>query len=83
MSERIDGMYRKNIDKHYVSFDLVQNTKSTLNDSIKVKMIILLTNACVIFFCHPEPFKASILSGNYCPIERTERGESVDQNIVR
>ena len=32
------GAYRRNIDKHYVGFDLLQNTKFTQNDLTKVKM---------------------------------------------
>ena len=35
----INGAYtKKNTEKHYVGFDLLQNIKFTLNDSIKVKM---------------------------------------------
>ena len=34
----MNGTYRRNIEKHYVGFDIPENIKSTLNDSIKVKM---------------------------------------------
>ena len=34
----INGSYRRNIDKHCVGFELPQNTKFTLDDSINVKM---------------------------------------------
>ena len=34
----INGAYRRNIEKHYVGFDMLENIKFTLNDSIKVKM---------------------------------------------
>ena len=34
----------------------------------------MLTESCVIFFCHPEPFKALFCEVIYRPVER-EREE--------
>ena len=42
--------------KHYVSFDLLQNIKITLNDSIKIKMKYWLSLVSCLFAA-PSPLK--------------------------
>lgn len=53
---------KRNIDEHYVGFDLLQNAKSSLNNSVKVKNWVIL-------FGRPEPFKASFCEIIYRLIE--------------
>ena len=36
----------------------------------------MLTEACVIFFCRPEPFKALFCEVIYRPVEREREGRT-------
>ena len=63
------------MDKHYVGFVLLQNTKFTVKDSIKVRKK-MLTESCVISFCCSEPFKASFSEIVYRPLGREKEGRT-------
>ena len=43
------SMARIEEEKHYVGFDLLQNIKITLNDSIKMNKDEMLIESCVMF----------------------------------
>ena len=61
----MNGAYRRNIEKHYVGFSMLENIKFTLNDSIKAafRAVVVQKNDCPSILLTGFGFVSCLIKG--------------------